>query len=468
MTYKYLILYVINMTPIQIKIPPISTSNNTLSIPVIKVPEPKVLSSTDQSITLPPPIKAPIVKPIVKPLIKPNIKARSNIVLPSNPQVPKVLPSNKTSDDRFKTLAELIYELQYKVAIGPTQSIRFKDGNRDNLHYTNLELVDEVSDDRSVEWRFVSGFEEYVISNRGNVFSLKRFQFLKPDDDNAVYLYNGPHRKYFALDRLVLLNFMANMRNLIIDHIDGDRTNNRLDNLREVPVSESQRHKQFSKLRANEIAQYELDGTFIRNWSSMTEISNSLGFGTSAISKCCSGGRPSAYGFIWKNLNYVADVSDFVDIKMDNDKTYSNYKIDRTGAVLGKYNKKIKPIVNNHGILMFNLTSDLGTNDNLFIHHLVACTFIENPHHYTEVVHIDGNKENNEVSNLEWREAPTSTPQSNWKRINQIDRETDEVIATFDSIHDACIALNRTNGSNIVRICQGHGHIAYGYKWSYA
>ena len=117
---------------------------------------------------------------------------------------------------------------------------------------------------------------------------------------------------------------------------------------------------------------------------------------------------------------------------------------------------------------MFNLISDLGTNDNLFIHRLVACTFLENPHKYTEVIHIDGNKNNNEVSNLEWQEAPQNTPLSNWKRINQIDPDTDEIVATFDSIHDACTALNRTNGSNIVRICQGHGHIAYGFKWTYA
>ena len=36
------------------------------------------------------------------------------------------------------------------------------------------------------------------------------------------------------------------------------------------------------------------------------------------------------------------------------------------------------------------------------IHTLVGLYFLENPNNYNEINHIDGNKENNHVSNLEW------------------------------------------------------------------
>jgi len=44
----------------------------------------------------------------------------------------------------------------------------------------------------------------------------------------------------------------------------------------------------------------------------------------------------------------------------------------------------------------------LGTGNNKTIHRLVAELFIENPDHLEFVNHKDGNKHNNELSNLEW------------------------------------------------------------------
>ena len=59
------------------------------------------------------------------------------------------------------------------------------------------------------------------------------------------------------------------------------------------------------------------------------------------------------------------------------------------------------------GYMMIQLYRD-GRRKAVTIHRLVALAFINNPMNYQQVNHIDGNKNNNDVTNLEW-----CTPQYN-------------------------------------------------------
>ena len=76
------------------------------------------------------------------------------------------------------------------------------------------------------------------------------------------------------------------------------------------------------------------------------------------------------------------------------------YKIDDLGRVYSEF-KIITPYDNGHGYLAVKLWKN-GKCKQHYIHRLVAETFIPNPNNYPEINHIDGDKRNNAVSNLEW------------------------------------------------------------------
>lgn len=51
------------------------------------------------------------------------------------------------------------------------------------------------------------------------------------------------------------------------------------------------------------IGQYDLEGNFIREWSSCVEIKETLNINTNHIGSVCNGNRKSSQGFIWKHIN---------------------------------------------------------------------------------------------------------------------------------------------------------------------
>ena len=76
------------------------------------------------------------------------------------------------------------------------------------------------------------------------------------------------------------------------------------------------------------------------------------------------------------------------------------YKVSNHGRVLGKYGI-LRPYDNGYGYLIVDFRKG-GKRKHLKVHRLVAEAFIPNIGDLPEVNHIDENKHNNDVSNLEW------------------------------------------------------------------
>lgn len=80
---------------------------------------------------------------------------------------------------------------------------------------------------------------------------------------------------------------------------------------------------------------------------------------------------------------------------------FPKYNIGCYGTVIGTKGVKMTPYSNQSGYLKVSLTIN-NKSVNRFIHRLVAIAFIPNPLNLKFVNHLDGNKQNNIVSNLEW------------------------------------------------------------------
>lgn len=99
----------------------------------------------------------------------------------------------------------------------------------------------------------------------------------------------------------------------------------------------------------------------------------------------------------WKKIpDYDYEVSDLGNLR-SMDKTITT----STGNTVNYKGKLRKPQVNSKGYVNAVLFKN-GKATTYSLHQLVATLFIPNPNNYPEINHIDGNKSNNSVSNLEW------------------------------------------------------------------
>ena len=100
------------------------------------------------------------------------------------------------------------------------------------------------------EWKEIEGFEGYHISNLGRVKSFKRYAEGKIMSLNMtkqgyyhVILYSNKILKGMKVHRLVASAFIPNPENKPqVNHIDGDKSNNCVNNLEWSTASENQFH----------------------------------------------------------------------------------------------------------------------------------------------------------------------------------------------------------------------------------
>lgn len=151
-------------------------------------------------------------------------------------------------------------------------------------------------------------------------------------------------------------------------------------------------------------------------------------------------------------------------------KDYPSYEIYDDGRIYSyKSHKFLKAVKNNSGYGTVNLyNGTIEGRRSCSIHQLVAENFVKNPKHYKEINHKDGNKDNNNYTNLEWCKHPynldhayTNNLHSKQKAVRCIDTGV-----IYRSAMEAARKLNCVN-SMVSACCRGERHKHHGMRFEY-
>lgn len=174
-------------------------------------------------------------------------------------------------------------------------------------------------------WKDIPGYEDlYQASNLGRIRSIprkgtktKNIHIIKYNTKNSKHychcgLCKNGKSKTISVHRIIALTFMPNPDNLPqVNHIDGNKENNKVSNLEWISNLENIKHsykiglrkEQVEKLRninKRKVNQYDLDGNFIKQWDGIIDIQNELNIANQNIIKVCQHKRNKAGGYKWE------------------------------------------------------------------------------------------------------------------------------------------------------------------------
>ena len=369
---------------------------------------------------------------------------------------------------------------------------------------------------------FDSNFKDvYKVSNLGRVIRIKKYVNGKITENKmkATYVPTGymqlgfrkdDCKAVYRLHRLIYFSFNPNVdQSLQINHINSIKTDNRLENLEAVSQSENIKHcynagnHKGMKIQSSEYPkildlyntnntilnisnQYKVSHNTIRailkNHFGINSRKNNLftiedhkkildlyknGYTLDKIAEIFNTSQSViSHSLLTKKsedqpkkilIEYNEDINIWKPIIIDN--INYPYYINQFCIIKNLKNKLMKPMLTLNGYHSVVLRSECGVRLAIFIHRILALLFIPNPTNKPFVNHIDGNKLNNNIDNLEWC-THRENMQHAWdtglhkekKITNDIKEQIKELLKTTEMDHKEIGRLFKVDRSVISRI----------------
>lgn len=323
------------------------------------------------------------------------------------------------------------------------------------------------------------GYIAHEVSNFGRVRN-KNGRILRKITDGNDYFFvrlsndNGEKKNEY-IHRLVAHAYIDNPENKPeVDHINRIRKDNIYTNLRWVNRSEQIKNKGKNVVKKGRNPVYQLDDNkdIIARWEKQKDAVIALNMGSHTCIPVAISKGQKAKGFYWKYCNE------------EKDEVWKEIPYPEYGKLWASKDGKIK---NDKGYIYtgfkYGYYSGIGVYDfvnkkkkNVYMHVLIAAAFYGR-NDKLEVNHINGNKRDNRIENLEFVTHSQNmkhafntglvSTRGGWGRaVIQFDLEGKE-LNRFDSLKKAA-EITGTSDASIAHVCRGKNPTTGGYRWKYA
>lgn len=322
----------------------------------------------------------------------------------------------------------------------------------------------------------------YKINRKGRIFDALRGKYIKvtPTEDYPTVRLRESSGKIYKkrIHLLIAQTFLSkpSEEHTEVDHIDRDKNNYSIDNLRWVTPSENKKNRKFSENSYKYYkvwVEYDINDPRKILSGPISDEDFFRRFGIKDPPKEILMGTSKWKSFLTMEENLFNNFKFDVEWKLISNS--NNSYCSSQGLVL-LTGRKTSPLITrgkltDSGYRVVNIRKKL-----LRVHRIVYSLFGTEAFNLNSkmfIDHIDTDRSNNDISNLKLvkdQKENLSNPQTKLKlgkSIVRVDLEGNKV-TEFNSVAQANLSFGvASNNSNIIRCCKGKQKTYKGYKWMY-